>query len=104
MFVVHRVMILAFTFYNSSQLMKPNSKVATFTGERMGRFGPNGKQQLACFVFFNTSSKVKLSCLNKLIETFEGGFDERELYSSFLGIVKIKFHFPFTGLFQIFKD
>ena len=103
MFAVHRVMISAFTFYNSSQLMKPNSNVATFTGEN-GKIWSNGKQQLACFVFFNTSSKVKLSCLNKLIETFEGGFDERELYSSFLGIVKIKFHFPFTGLFQIFKD
>jgi hypothetical protein len=84
--------------------MRPNSKVATFTGEGMGRFGPMRSSSWHGFVFFNTSSKVKLSCLNNLIEAFEGEFDERELYSSFLGMVIIKFHFPFTGLFQIFKD
>jgi hypothetical protein len=84
--------------------MRPNSKVATLTGERMGRLGPMGSSSWHGFVFFNMSSKVKLSCSNNLIETFEDGFDERNLYSSFLGMVKIKFHFPFTGLFQIFKD
>jgi hypothetical protein len=57
--------------------MRPNSKVATLTGERMGRLGPMGSSSWHGFVFFNMSSNVKLSYLNNLIETFEGEFDER---------------------------
>lgn len=56
-------------------IMAGGSEVATFTGEGIGRFGSVGSSSWRGSVFFNTSSKGKLSILNNLIGSFEGEFD-----------------------------
>lgn len=56
-------------------IMAGGSEVATFTGEGIGRFGSAGSSSWRGSVFFNTSSKGKLSILNNLIGSFEGEFD-----------------------------
>lgn len=56
-------------------IMAGGSEVATFTGEGIGRFGSAGSSNWRGSVFFNTSSKGKLSILNNLIGSFEGEFD-----------------------------